>query len=148
MPFLFTCQKEEIILPSYTLLSTICVTVSHNYLHTASLISRIPDKQKIKLTLILDHSLRRLGINTVELYFFSFRNLTRQLLKHTLRNLCLERNCKWSHSLWSLNMLPGQLEGNSPLFALRNESTAKQIQDNADLYDSQCCFLSFFVTEF
>lgn len=51
MPFLFACQKEEIILPSYTLLSTICVTVSHNYLHTAFLLSLIPDKQKIKLTL-------------------------------------------------------------------------------------------------
>jgi len=67
MPFLFSCQKEEIILPSYMLLSTICVIASHNYLHTASLISLIPDKQKIKLTLILDQSLRRLGINIVKL---------------------------------------------------------------------------------
>lgn len=67
MPFLFTCQKEEIILPSYLLLSTICVIASHNYLHTVSLISLIPDKQKIKLNLILVQSLRILGINIVEL---------------------------------------------------------------------------------
>lgn len=111
MPFFLTCQKEEIILHSYTLLSTICVTASHNYLHTESLISLIPNKQKIKLTLIFDQSLQRLGINIVEFYFSFFRNLTRHLLKHTLRNLSLERNSKWRYSPWRLNVLHGQLKG-------------------------------------
>lgn len=49
MPFLFTCQKEEIILPCYLLLSTICVIASHNYLHTVSLISLIPEKTENKI---------------------------------------------------------------------------------------------------